>query len=102
MPDATLQKNIIKELGIDQLPPEKQQEVLAAMTEAVLKRLTVRVLEKLPPEARPEFEKVCKTQDPEKITQFLNEKVPDFEKVAAKEIADFKEEIAETVNKLIS
>lgn len=100
MPDATLQQNLIKELGIDKLPSEKQQEVLAAMTEALLKRLVIRVLEKLPEGDRAEFEKISKSQDAEKMTEFLKNKTPNFEEIAVQEIADFKKEITETVNKL--
>jgi len=99
---TNLKADLIKELGIDQLEPSKQEEVLTAMTEAVLKRLTIRVLEKLPESDRADFEKISQSQDAEKMTNFLKDKIPDFEEIAAQEIADFKKEMTETVNKLIS
>ena len=102
MPTANLQQDLIRQLGIDRLPSEKQQAVLTAMTEAVLKRLVVRVLEKLPENDRAEFEKTAKGRNAEKMTEFLKSKVPNFEEMATQEIAAFKKEMTETVNKLIS
>lgn len=57
-----LQQNILQELGIDQLPLERQEEILSAMTEVLLKRLTLRVLENLSADQRQEFEIVCATK----------------------------------------
>lgn len=99
---TNLKENIIKELAIDQLPPEKQQAVLASMTEAVLKRIIIKVLETLPADAKKEFEKVCASKDADQVTQFLKEKVPNYEQIALEEIANFKKEMRETVEKLIS
>lgn len=98
---TNLKENIIKELAIDQLPPEKQQAVLASMTEAVLKRITIKVLETLPDDAKKDFEKVCASKDADQVTQFLKDRVPDYEELISKEIVGFKKEMREIVEQLL-
>lgn len=102
MPNQTIQGDLIKELAIDQLPPEKQEEVLTAMTELLLKRLTVRVLENLSEPQREEFSRISAGGDPEKVNQFFVANVPDYEKIMQDEIGKFKVEMKETVDSLLS
>jgi len=101
MPTQNLQQDIIKELGIDQLPSEKQEEVLTAMTELILKRITLRILENLSEDQQKEFDKVVSEGDPEKATQFLSQNVSGYEQVVQEEIAKFKTEMKETVDALL-
>ena len=96
-----IQDDIIKELGIDQLPPEKQEEILTAMTEVLLKRLTVRVLEKLDEKQQEEFSQVSAGGDLEKVNQFFAANVPDYENIIQEEIGQFKEDMKETVDALL-
>jgi len=98
---SVIQDNILKELGIDQLPQEKQEEVLAAMTEVLLKRIILRVLQGLSEAQRGEFEQLCAAGDQEKVNQFLAKNVPNYEAVIKEEIGQFKNEMQETVNALL-
>lgn len=102
MPNQNLRQDIIKELDIDQLPPEKQEEVLTAMTELLLKRITVRVLENLSEEQRKEFEAVSASGDADKVTEFFSKNVPGYEQIVQDEIAKFKVEMKETVDALLA
>ncbi len=97
-----IQDDIIKELGIDQLPPEKQEEILTAMTEVILKRIILRVLENFDEAQKDEFEKVCSAGDQDQVNNYLMANVPDYENVIKDEIAKFKSEMHETVNTLLS
>ena len=102
MPTQTIQQDLIKELGIDQLPTERQEEILTAMTEALLKRITLRVLENLDEKQREEFDAVASANETEKVTEFLARKVPNYEQLIQDEIAKFRQDMTETVNALIS
>jgi hypothetical protein len=89
----TIQQNIIKELGLENLPEDKQTELLTTMTESVLKRITIAVLERLSEEDKKEFDKVRETDDPDKINEFLRTKIDNYDQMVEKIIKEFKEEI---------
>lgn len=97
-----IQQDIFKELGIDQLPQERQEEVLTAMTEALFKRLTLRVLEKLTEAQRQEFEALCEAKNEEKITKFFADNVPGYETMIQEEILAFKADIKKTTDALLA
>lgn len=97
-----IQQNVFEELGIDQLPPERQEEVLTAMTEVLLKRLTLKVLEKLTEAQQQEFEAVCAAKDQEKITKFFGDNVPGYDQLIQDEIAVFKADIKKTTDALLA
>jgi len=102
MPNQNIQDDILKELQIDQLPAEKQAEVLTVMTELLLKKLTVRVLEKLDDKQKDEFGLVSASGDQDKISQFFAANVPDYEKIIQEEIDLFKQDMKETVDTLLA
>lgn len=97
-----IQDDIIKELGIDQLPPEKQEEILTAMTEVILKRITLRVLENFSEEQKDEFDKICAQGDQAKVSQYLEANVADYESIIKEETAKFRNEMHETVDNLLA
>jgi hypothetical protein len=96
-----LQQDILKELGISQLAPQRQEELLVAMTEVLLKRLTLRILEKLSDSQRKEFDVVCSYGNAEKIQAFFTQNVPGYEQMIQEEINSFKQEMKETVDALL-
>jgi len=95
-----LKDNIIKDLELDKLPDDKREEVLTAMTEALLKRVILVVLEKIPKDRKSEFDEISKTKDSDKINEFLAAVVPNYEKVLTAEIDNFKKEMKDTVSQL--
>ncbi|MDD5291217.1 MAG: DUF5663 domain-containing protein [Patescibacteria group bacterium] len=95
-----LKENIIEDLGLNQLPEDKREEVLLAMTEALLKRILIVALEKIPESKKGEFDEIFKSKDSEKINEFLSDNIPGYEKMVKNEIENFKKEMKETVSQL--
>ncbi|MFZ2188322.1 MAG: DUF5663 domain-containing protein [Candidatus Moraniibacteriota bacterium] len=89
-----LQKELMEELGLSNLPLDKQNEILIKMTEVLLKRIFVETMERLSEADREMYEKmVDEKSEPEKIGEFLKEKVLNYDEMVQKIIADFKEEM---------
>jgi hypothetical protein len=97
---TTLQQNIIKEFGLEKLPKEKQSEILTKMTESVLKRIYVNVLEKLSADDITEFEKLQESASQGEIDRFLKAKIDNYEELIFNTIKGFKEEMKETIQSL--
>ncbi|MEA2113035.1 MAG: DUF5663 domain-containing protein, partial [Patescibacteria group bacterium] len=97
MDKQKIQQNIIEEFGLEGLPEEKQTELLTAMTESVLKRITVKILEQLSDEDRGEFDKLRETDEPDKIAEFLREKISDYDQMVENVVKEFKEETKGTM-----
>lgn len=92
--EAQLKKELLEELGLASLPPDKQEEILIKMTEVLLKRILVETMEKLSEADREMYEKmVDEKSEPEKIGEFLKEKVLNYNEMVQKIILDFKEEM---------
>ncbi|MFA6160053.1 MAG: DUF5663 domain-containing protein [Parcubacteria group bacterium] len=89
-----IQKTIIEELGLVDLPKEKQDQLLIKMTEVVLKRIFLEIMEKLNETDQKIYEKMIdENAEPEKLEEFLREKITNYDKIIARVIADFKEEM---------
>lgn len=86
MDNPELREIIVKELGIEILPPQAQDEIIGKLGEIILKSVTVAIYEKLSPEAREEFERIGKENDPELIQRFLDEHVPDMQGLMEEEV----------------
>ncbi len=100
MAQTNLQQNIFTELQLDQLPVERQQEILMALTELFLKKITLKVLDNLSEQQRQEFDALITAGEPEKISDFLAKNIQNYEQLVAEEIEHFKKEIKETMEAL--
>lgn len=91
--DQNLQP-IIDALGINDLPKDVQEEILAKLGEVGLKNTMVAVLEKLPEENMAEFEKLGEGGDTNSMRYFLKKHIPDFDEISKQEmkkvVDDFK------------
>jgi len=94
------QQNFLEDLGLNALPKEKQTELLTSMTESILKRITVRVLEHLSKKEKKEFDGVRESSDPDKINEFLAEKIDNYDQMVQEVISEFKEEMKTTMQGL--
>lgn len=87
-------KSIAKDLGIEELPKEGQEEIIAKLGEVGLKNTMMAVLEKLPEENMAEFEKLGESGDPVAMRDFLKQYIPDFDEISKVEVKkvvdDFK------------
>ena len=86
---------IAADLGIRELSPEQQKELIAQFGEVALKAATLSVIAKLAEDKRGEFAKLAEAGDAAALKIFLDREVPDHEELAkaavAEEIKRFKE-----------
>lgn len=92
--DTILQQTIIEELGLGELPREKQEELLAKVGEVVMKRIYLETMESL---EKPDQEKLVglMDKDPEGVENFIKEKIPDYDEFVKKIVDDFRKELKE-------
>lgn len=95
MQNQELRTILIKELGIEDLPEEAQDEIVSKLGEVILKSLTASIFEKIPNEARAEFEHIAETNDGERIQSFLTEHIPDLHLLMEEEVRKTLERFAE-------
>ena len=75
-PQSAALAQLIKDLGIDTLSEDKQNELIIKMTEVLLKRIFLETMESLGEEGREEYEKLTAGEvDPEKVEAFFKEKI---------------------------
>jgi len=86
---------IASDLGIKDLPADKQQELIGQFGEIALKAATLTVLGTLTEEKREEFMKLSEQGDADALKAFLDREVPNHEALAkqavAEEVKRFKE-----------
>lgn len=91
-------EEFIEELGIESLPAEQQEELLAKMSEALIKDIMVRTLERLGDADKEAYSGMLdQNTSPEEMDKFLKEKIPDYEEFIQKIITDFKEEMKNNI-----
>jgi hypothetical protein len=89
-----IEESLIKEMGLTDLPAEKQQELVGKMFEVLLKRIYVEAIEKLGEEERKTFgEMIDRDADPEEVEKFLQEKISDFPEMLKNILSGFREEM---------
>ena len=81
-----LNDTLVKDLGLDGIPKDVQDEVIARVGENILRRLTVSIVEKISPEARQEFDSISEAGDSERMKTFLNAQIPDFDNFVKNEV----------------
>lgn len=86
MRNQELRTILIKELALETLPEEAQDEVISKLGDNILKSLTRRIFERLSSEDRKKFEMISKTGDDERIQEFLEVAVPDMHNIMEEEI----------------
>jgi hypothetical protein len=90
----SIQKTLIDELGLTDLSQEKQEELLAKMTEVVLKRIFVETMDKLTERDQEAYaDLIEKNANPEEVEKFLTEKISGYNEMVKKVVDDFKEEM---------
>jgi galactose-1-phosphate uridylyltransferase len=89
-----IEQGLIEEMGLSDLPEEKQQELVSKMFEVVLKRIYVEANERLSEENRKALdEMISKDVQPEEVEKFLQEKIPDYSEMINNILAGFKDEM---------
>lgn len=93
MKDA-LKQNIIKELGLDTLSPEDQEEAILNIGRIIFQGVLIKVMGEMSEKDKDEFEKILteKPDDEDAILEFLKSKIPNLDEVVNEEVAKFKRE----------
>lgn len=85
---------LIKDLGIDTLPEDKQNELIIKMTEVLLKRIFLETMERLGEQGREEYEKMSEGElEPEQVAAFFKEKINDYDEMVENIIEEFRAEM---------
>lgn len=100
--NGILQKNIIKDLGIDTLPEKEQEEMLLSIGKIIFQSVLIRVMDELDEKGKDEFEKLLeeKANDEEAILNFLRLKIPNLDEIVNEEVAKFKQESVNFMSKI--
>lgn len=89
-----IQKTLIDDLGLSDLPADKKDQLLMKMTEVVLKRIFLETMEKLTDKDQDEYAKLIdENAEPARLEGFLQEKIAGYEGLVSKIVADFVEEM---------
>lgn len=86
-------EDLIKELGLDTLPEEKKEQVIAALSQSLQNRITVRVLDTMSDVEKKEAEKLIKAGDDNKVGEYIASKVPGLESIAKDELEKMRTEM---------
>lgn len=87
-------QQLIKDLGIDTLSQDKQNELVIKMTEVLLKRIFLETMEKLGEKGREEYEKMTEGEViPEQVEAFFKERIHNYDEMVQNVIMEFKEEM---------
>lgn len=91
--------DLIKELGLEDLPEEQQEKMLMDMGEIIQQRIILRVAEGLSDEDKENFVKILeeKKEQPEEIEKFIREKVPEIDDIIMEEVGRYKQEITSLI-----
>jgi len=85
---------LIKDLGIDSLPQDKQNELVIKMTEILLKRIFLETMDKLGEQGREEYEKMSQGEiEPEQVAAFFKERINNYDGLVEAIVKDFREEM---------
>ena len=79
---SEVRKAVVRNLGLDGLSEEYQNQILKGLEETIANRLLIFVFEKLSEEDRKEFESKSALAVGDEAKKYLKEKIPDFEKEA--------------------
>lgn len=101
--NTILQKNIIKDLGLENLSEKEQEETLLSIGRIIFQSVIIKVIEELDEAGKDEFEKILaeKPNDEEAILNFLRSKLPNLDEIVNDEVSKFKQESVDFMKKII-
>jgi 5S rRNA maturation endonuclease (ribonuclease M5) len=96
-----LKINLIEELGIADLPPEKQEEIISESATVVFKGILNRVVLLLSDKEKEEVNAILDKDNPgEEVYNYLKAHLPNFDEIVKEEIAEFKQETFDVMSKI--
>ncbi|GAC1392443.1 MAG: hypothetical protein NVSMB46_08320 [Candidatus Saccharimonadales bacterium] len=88
-----LDENLLKELGLGELPSEEKNKMLAQIYETLELRVGMKLAEQMTNEQLDEFESYIDKQDEAGALTWLETNFPDYKKVVGEELDVLKNEI---------
>lgn len=89
-----LHEEFIKEFHLENVPKEKQEELLEKMGEALLKRIFLETMEKIGEQGVTEYEALLDAEaKQEDIDAFFESKIPGYNSFVSDIVKEFKEEM---------
>jgi hypothetical protein len=91
-------KNLIKTLGLDNLPPADQEKLLLQIGDCIYEAIIARTLKAMTPTDKVELEHLL-AENPsfEIIGEFIYSRVPNIDTIAEEEINTFKKIALDTI-----
>lgn len=94
-----LMADLSAEFGINDLAPDKREELLGNISEALMKRLYFETLEKLSDKSVDDYEKLIeKNATPEEMAAFLEAEIPEYQTFVQGIIDRFKVEMKQVLS----
>ena len=91
---AKTMHELIKGLGLEKLPMDKQEEMVLKMTELVLKRMFVQTMDRLNARDQEKFGEMMEGGgSPEEIEKFLQERIEDYDGMLQGIVENLREEM---------
>lgn len=89
-----LKETLIKELALEGLPAERQEELLSKMFEGLLKRIFLSTMEKLGERGVAEYEKILDGgASAETIAAFVESRIPEYDAFVQNIVTAYREEL---------
>ena len=85
--------NLLQQLGLEALTAEEKDWVLIQITDSLLKRLILRVYDRLNENDQKEFDRLTGTNDTQKIEAFLAAKISDLNEIRDEELEGLVDEM---------
>jgi len=96
-----IQNNIIKDLELDKLTPQEQEEILVRIGSVIYQNVLMRVLDTMEDKDQDEFEKLLdKNASSEEIFNFLNSKNKNFEQIINEESNKFNNKASDIMSQI--
>lgn len=93
-----IQKKLMDDLNLSNLPEEKQIELINKMTEALLGRIFVETLDALADPDKEKYQNMIDNESgPEEVDKFLKSRISEYEDMVKKIIANFLAEMKKEI-----
>ncbi|MGB3073523.1 MAG: DUF5663 domain-containing protein [Candidatus Moraniibacteriota bacterium] len=94
---SKIEAELIESLALAGLPKPKQEELLAKMLEALLKRIFMETMERLGEQGMTDYEALIETAPSEAaVGKFLDERIPEYSAFVQTIVDQFKKDIKAT------
>lgn len=97
-----LDDNLLKELGLGDLPAEEKNRMLAHIYETLEMRVGMKLAERMTNEQLDEFEGFIDKNDEAGALKWLESNFPNYKQVVADELAALKEEIKQAAPQIVA